>query len=92
MAASIFCRFPRFRLWLHNCYASQLPEEDHRTFTVYVRDRLPDDQDPQVVNEVFEASSDELAVRSHGLARPEWLKKEAKAIKVSLKPFPDKVS
>jgi hypothetical protein len=71
---------------------SQLPEEDHPTFTVYVRDRLPDDQDPQVVNEVFEASSDELAVRSHGLARPEWLKKEAKAIKVSLKSFPDKVS
>jgi hypothetical protein len=70
----------------------KLPEKDHQTFTVYVRDRLPDDQDPQVVNDIFDTNSDELAVRCNGLARPKWLTKEAKAIKVSLESFPYKVS
>jgi hypothetical protein len=70
---------------------SKLPERDHQTFTVYVRDRLPD-QDPQVVNDVFDTDSDELAVQSDDLVRPEWLTKEAKAIKVSLVSFPSKVS
>ena len=71
---------------------SKLPEKDNQTFTVYVRERLPDDQDPQVVNEIFDTNSDELAVRSNGLARPEWLTKEAKAIKVSLASFPSRDS
>ena len=71
---------------------NKLPERDHQTFTVYVRDRLPDNQDPQVVNDIFDTNSDELAVRSKGLARPKWLTKEAKAIKVSLESFPHKVS
>jgi hypothetical protein len=66
---------------------SKLPEKDNQTFTVYVRERLPDDQDPEVVNEIFDTNSDELAVRGNGLARPEWLTKEAKAIKVSLASF-----
>ena len=69
---------------------SKLPEKDHQTFTVYVRDRLPDDQDPQVVNDIFNTSSDELAARCQSLERPKWLAKEAKAIKVSLESFPDK--
>jgi hypothetical protein len=71
---------------------SKLPEKDHQTFTVYVRDRLPGDQDPQVVNDVFNTNSDELAVRCERLARPKWLTKEAKAIKISLESFPYKVS
>jgi hypothetical protein len=71
---------------------TKLPEGDHQTFTVYVRDRLPDDQDPQVVNDIFDTNSDELAVRCNGLERPKWLRKEAKAIKVSLESFPHKVS
>ena len=71
---------------------SKLPEQDHRIFTVYVRDRLPDDQDPQVVNNVFETNPDELAIRSNDLARPAWLTKEAKAIKTSLQSFPLEVS
>ena len=71
---------------------TKLPEGDHQTFTVYVRDRLPDDQDPQVVNDIFDTNSDELALRCNGLARPKWLTKEAKAIKVSLESFPYKVS
>ena len=77
---------------LHLVWFSKLPEREHLAFTVYVRDRLPDDQEPQVVNEIFDTNSDELAARSQGLARPEWLKREAKAIKVSLDSFPDKVS
>jgi len=71
---------------------NQLPERDKQTFTVYVRDQLPDDQDPQVVNEIFDANSDELAARCNSLTRPKWLTKEAKAIKVSLESFPNKVS
>ena len=71
---------------------SKLPERDHQTFTVYVRDRLPDDQDPHVVNGIFNTNSDEIAVRCTSLERPKWLTKEAKAIKVSLESFPYKVS
>lgn len=71
---------------------SKLPERDHQTFTVYVRDRLPDDQDPQVVNNIFDTNSDELAARCNRLTRPKWLTKEAKAINVSLESFPYKVS
>jgi hypothetical protein len=71
---------------------SKLPERDRQMFTVYVRDRLPDDQDPQLVNDIFDSSSDELAARCKGLEHPKWLTKEAKAIKVSLESFPYKVS
>ncbi len=71
---------------------SKLPEKDDQTFRVYVRDRLPDDQDPQTVNDIFDTNSDELAVRSDGLVRPEWLTKEAKAMMVSLESFPSKAS
>jgi hypothetical protein len=71
---------------------NKLPERDHQTFTVYVRDRLPDDQDPQVVNDIFDTNSDELAVRCKSLERPKWLTKEAKAIKISPESFPNKVS
>jgi hypothetical protein len=71
---------------------NKLPERDHQTFTVYVRDQLPDDQDPQVVNDIFDTNSDELAARCESLERPKWLTKEAKAIKISLESFPYKVS
>ncbi len=71
---------------------NKLPERDTQTFTIYVRDRLPDDQSPELVNDVFDTNSDELAVRCKSLVRPKWLPKEAKAIKISLESFPYKVS
>lgn len=71
---------------------NKLPERDHQTFTIYVRDRLPDDQSPELVNDVFDTNSDELAARCKGQARPKWLPKETKAIKISLESFPYKVS
>ena len=71
---------------------SKLPERDNQTFTVYVRERQPDDQDPQVVNDIFNTNSDELAARCKNLERPKWLTKESKAIKISLDSFPNKVS
>ena len=71
---------------------NKLPERDNQTFTIYVRDRLPDDQDPKVVNDVFDTNSDELAARCESLARPKWLAKETKPIKISLKSFPYEVS
>jgi hypothetical protein len=67
---------------------SKLPEKDHAAFTVYVRDRLPDDQDPQTVNEIFATNSDELTARCESLGRPEWLAKETKALRTSLDSFP----
>jgi hypothetical protein len=71
---------------------SKLQERDRQAFTIYVRDRLPDDQDPQVVNDTFDTSSDELAARCKSLERPKWVTKQAKATKVSLESFPYKVS
>lgn len=70
----------------------KLPERDHQSFTVYVRDSLPDDQDPQVVNDIFATKTDELAARCKSLERPKWLRKEAKAIMISLQSFPYKIS
>jgi hypothetical protein len=70
---------------------SKLPETDHLPFTVYVRDRLPDDQDPQTVNDIFATHKDELAGRCESLGRPTWLAKETKAIRVSLDSFPFQV-
>ena len=67
---------------------SKLPERDHQIFAVYIRNRLPDDQDPQVVNGIFNLNSNELAARSENMTRPKWLTKEAKAIKISLESFP----
>ena len=71
---------------------NKLPERDTQTFTIYVRDRLPDDQSPELVNDVFDTDSDELAARCKNLARPKWLLKETKAIRISLESFPHKVS
>ena len=71
---------------------SKLPERDHQTFTIYVRYQLSGDQDPQVVNDVFDTNSDEIAARCKSLERPKWVTKQAKAIKVSLESFPYKVS
>ncbi len=71
---------------------NKLPESDNQTFTIYVRDRLPDNQDPKLVNDVFNTNSDELASGCKNLARPKWLTKETKAIKFSLESFPYKVS
>ena len=70
----------------------KLPESKDETFTVFVRDRLPEDQDPQVVNNIFDTSSAELAARCENLNRPTWLTKEAKAFKISLDSFPNKAS
>ena len=71
---------------------NKLPESDNQTFTIYVRDRLPDNQDPKLVNDVFNTTSDELAASCKSLAQPKWLTKETKAIKFSLESFPYKVS
>ena len=78
--------------FLEILWFSKFPESDNQTFTIYVRDRLPDNQDPKLVNEAFDTNSDELADRCKSLARPKWLTKETKAIKISLASFPYKVS
>jgi hypothetical protein len=74
--------------FLQIVWFSKLPKRDHQTFTVYVRERLPDDQDPQTVNDIFDTNSVELAARCESLERPRWLTKEAKATKFSIASFP----
>lgn len=67
----------------------KLPERDNQAFTIYVRDRLPDDQSPERVNEAFDHSSDELADLCNGMPRPTWLK-NATAVKTSIESFPQR--
>lgn len=67
----------------------KLPERDNQAFTIYVRDRLPDDQSPERINEAFDRSTDELADLCKGMPRPKWLK-NATAVKTYIESFPQR--
>lgn len=67
----------------------KLPERDNQAFTIYVRDRLPDDQSPERINEAFDRSVNELADLCKGMPRPKWLRDSA-AVKTSIEAFPQK--
>ncbi len=70
----------------------KLPEGDNQIFTIYVRDRLHQDQDPQEVNDLFDTDTEELAARCKSLARPNWLTNQVKATEISLESFPNRVA
>ena len=74
---------------LHILWFDKLPERGDRVFTIYVRDRLPDDQGPERINEAFDRSADELADLCKAIPRPTWLK-NATAVKTSIEAFPQK--
>jgi hypothetical protein len=68
---------------------NKLPERGNQAFTIYVRDRLPDDQGPERINKAFDSSADELADLCKEMPRPKWLK-NATAVKTSIESFPQR--
>jgi hypothetical protein len=75
--------------FLHIIWFDKVPERDNQAFTIYVRDRLPDDQSPERINGAFDRSMDELADLCRGMPRPKWLR-DASAVKTSIEVFPQK--
>ena len=68
---------------------NKLPERGNQAFTIYVRDRLPDDQSPERINKAFDSSAEELADLCKEMPRPKWLK-NATAVKISIDSFPQR--
>jgi hypothetical protein len=68
---------------------NELPEQSHQTFMIYVRERIPDDQSPEKINQAFDTSSEELAELCKDIVRPDWLN-DAIVVKTSLEAFPQK--
>jgi hypothetical protein len=66
---------------------NKLPASDSQAFTIYVRDRLPENQSPERVNEAFDCSANELADLCEEMPRPKWLN-HATAVMTSIELFP----
>lgn len=66
---------------------NKLPASDSQALTIYVRDRLPENQTPERVNEAFDRSADELADLCEEMPRPKWLN-NATAVMTSIELFP----
>ena len=60
--------------FLQILWFERLPESDHEAFTIYVRDQVPEDQNPERINDAFDRSTDELTALCVGLRRPKWVK------------------
>ena len=73
--------------FLQILWFDELPDQPDQVFTIYVRDRLPDDQSPESINKAFDSSAEELADLCKEMPRPKWLN-NAKAVKTSMKSFP----
>ena len=67
----------------------ELPDQGDQAFIIHVRDRLPDDQRSERINEAFDRSADELADLCKEMPRPKWLKNAA-AVKTSIESFPQR--
>lgn len=66
---------------------NKMPESGSKAFTIYIRDRLPDDQSPERINETFDRSADELTDLCEEMPRPKWLK-NGMAVMTSIDLFP----
>lgn len=75
--------------FLEILWFGKLPANSSQAFTMYVRDQLPDDQQPESINEAFDRSEDELAGLCQKMARPNWLK-NTPAVMTSIELFPQK--
>jgi hypothetical protein len=75
--------------FLQILWFNKLPEHSGQAFTMYVQDRLPDDQSPERVNEAFARSADELADLCEEMPRPKWLR-NTKAVMTSIELFPQR--
>lgn len=75
--------------FLHILWFDELPDHADQAFTIYVRDRLGDDQNPEKIIKAFDTSAEELADLCKEMPRPEWLK-NAIVVKTSIKSFPQR--
>ncbi len=66
---------------------NKLPEDSSQAFTLYVQDRIPDNQSHEKINEAFDRSADELADLCAEMPRPKWLK-DTEAVMTSIALFP----
>ena len=66
----------------------ELPKQDSQTFTIFVCDRLPEDQTPETITKAFDSSTTELADLCKDMPRPDWLK-NVPAVKTSIELFPE---
>src|SRR5258707_2377201 len=73
--------------FLHILWFDELPDQPDQVFTIYVRDRLPEDQSPESINKAFDSSVEELADLCKEMPRPKWLK-NATVVKTSIESFP----
>jgi hypothetical protein len=76
--------------FLQILWFDELPDQHQQAFTVYVRNRLPEDQTPEIINRAFDLSTEELAALCKGMPRPTWLE-DATEAKTSIEAFPGKV-
>jgi hypothetical protein len=68
---------------------NQLPESNSQAFTMYVGDRIPEEQTPEKVNEAFDRTTDELAELCAAMPRPSWVKNVSAAM-TSIELFPQR--
>lgn len=73
--------------FLQMLWFERLPESDREAFTIYVRDQVPEDQNPERINEAFDRSTDEVAALCVELRRPKWVK-NTPAVMTSIELFP----
>ena len=76
--------------FLQVLWFDELPDQHDQAFTVYVRDRLPEDQTPETINKAFDRNTEELVGLCKGMTRPTWLNNGTEA-KTSIESFPGKV-
>ena len=75
--------------FLQILWFDEFPDQHDQAFTVYVRDRLPENQTPETINKVFDRNTEELADLCKGMPRPTWLNNATEA-KTSIESFPGK--
>jgi hypothetical protein len=74
-------------LWFY-----RLPQTNKEPFKLYIRDRLPEDQGSDRINEAFAMSLEELTIRCRSIRRPKWLTRDIKAVKTSIEALPYEAS
>ena len=73
--------------FLQLLWFDELPDRDNQVFTIYVRNRLPEDQSPETISGAFDRSAEELADLCKEMPRPTWLD-DATEVKTSMESFP----
>jgi hypothetical protein len=74
-------------LWFY-----RLPKTNQEPFKLYIRDRLPEDQEPDRIHEAFAMSLEELTIRCRSIRRQKWLTRDIKAVKTSIEALPYEAS